>query len=112
MLFQPDEAATFRTVAELRSLVTHYLARDDERHEIAARARDRALSEHTYEHRMRRVMRDTLAPELLAAAGSAKAHSESLADVLDQREKASATLDPEEALVRVVREIEMAWASR
>ena len=42
-LFEHDEVVSFRDIAELRSLVTHYLAHDDERLAIAARARARAL---------------------------------------------------------------------
>ena len=67
-LFEPDEVVSFRDVTELRSLVTHYLAHDGERLAIAARARARALRDHTYAQRMRRVIAETLPPNLVAGA--------------------------------------------
>ena len=38
-MFRDDEIVTFKSVAELRQLITHYLARPEERTAIAARAR-------------------------------------------------------------------------
>jgi len=51
-VFQPDEeVASYDTAADLIEKVDHYLARPEERARMAARARDRALREHTYAHR-------------------------------------------------------------
>lgn len=66
-LFAEDEIATFRTVAELRALITHYLDDAPARARMAERARRRALATHTYMHRMDRVLRDTIAPDLYGA---------------------------------------------
>jgi len=53
-LFVPDrEIVTFRTRRELKEKVDYYLARPEERHEIAARACARAHRDHTYERRLR-----------------------------------------------------------
>ena len=40
----------------MKEKVLYYLDRPEERREIAARARARALKEHTYEHRMREML--------------------------------------------------------
>lgn len=54
--FKPgEETITFDDVADLRKKTAYYLAHEDERWEIAQRARARALHEHTYEHRARQV---------------------------------------------------------
>ena len=54
--FEPEhEMVTFRDGEDLRKKAAYYLAHDDERREIAGRARARALREHTYEHRAREV---------------------------------------------------------
>jgi spore maturation protein CgeB len=60
-LLEPGaEVATFAEAAELRDLVRHYLAHPDERRQLAARARARALAEHTYRHRMERLLETVL----------------------------------------------------
>ncbi|MEJ2009476.1 MAG: glycosyltransferase [Acidobacteriota bacterium] len=52
-LFEPErEIVTFRTRAELKEKVDYYLARPEERKEIAGRAYARAHREHTYELRL------------------------------------------------------------
>lgn len=52
--FQPGrEIETFSDLSECRRKAAHFLAHPDERREIAAAGRARALSEHTYAHRMR-----------------------------------------------------------
>jgi len=52
-MFLPDEEiVTFTDAADLRRKVEYYLAHDDERREIAARARQRALRDHTYDRRL------------------------------------------------------------
>lgn len=50
-----EEIVTFEDAADLRQKAAYYLAHEDERRAIAARARARALREHTYEHRARQV---------------------------------------------------------
>ena len=111
-LFAHDEMVTFENVHELRALITRFLREDDERVAVAGRARERALKEHTYVHRIRRVLRDTLAPELLASVESPPSRPEPLTDVLIRRKQTSPTLDPEEALMRVVRVIETTQEAR
>jgi spore maturation protein CgeB len=46
------ELAVATSVSEMRDLTEHFLAHEDERHALAARARERALAEHTYTRRM------------------------------------------------------------
>lgn len=53
------EVVTFKGPRQLRQLIAHYLPREDERREIAARAQARAHKEHTYEARLRCLI-DTL----------------------------------------------------
>jgi spore maturation protein CgeB len=55
--FRPGvEIVTFEGAEDLRTKVGYYLAHEDERREIAARGRARALAEHTYEHRVREIL--------------------------------------------------------
>src|SRR5437867_3455424 len=55
--FQPErEVVTFRTLAELKEKVRYYLEHDKERQDIADRAYERAHKEHTYEHRLKRLL--------------------------------------------------------
>jgi len=55
-LFEPErEIVTFRTRRELKEKVDYYLARPEERREIAARACARACRDHTYEKRLERM---------------------------------------------------------
>jgi spore maturation protein CgeB len=62
------ELVTFDDVADLRAKIEHYLANEDERREIAAAGKRRALREHTYAHRL---------PLLLdTVAGRAKGYPE------------------------------------
>ena len=101
-LFEPDEVVSFRDVAELRSLVSHYLAREDERLAIAARARARALRDHTYVQRIRRVIAETLPPDLVAGAQ----FDDTPRSIEDAIEKATGpTLSTEEALLRIVMDV-------
>ena len=55
-LFATDELAAFSDIAELREKIDYYLAHDDERAEVAARARSRALRDHTYAARMQTLL--------------------------------------------------------
>jgi spore maturation protein CgeB len=51
-VFAADELAVFTDMAGLRQAAAHYLAHPEERAAMAARARARALAEHTYGARM------------------------------------------------------------
>jgi spore maturation protein CgeB len=54
--FDPaSELPLYRDLAECRKLIDHYLANENERRAVAAKARARALREHTYEHRARQM---------------------------------------------------------
>jgi spore maturation protein CgeB len=55
-LFAEGELATFSDIAELREKIAYYLAHEDERALIAAKARARALREHTYAARMQTLL--------------------------------------------------------
>jgi spore maturation protein CgeB len=52
-----SEVETFGDLDECRRKIRHFLARPDERDAQANAARERALAEHTYEHRMREALR-------------------------------------------------------
>lgn len=51
-----EEIVTFRNLDELVDKVRHYLPRDRQRREIADRAQQRVLSQHTYEHRLSTIL--------------------------------------------------------
>ncbi|KUJ96166.1 MAG: CgeB family protein [Desulfonauticus sp. 38_4375] len=51
-LFSEEEVITFESLEDLKEKINYFLPREEERHEIATRARARALREHTYAHRM------------------------------------------------------------
>jgi spore maturation protein CgeB len=51
-----EEMVTFDGIDDLRAKIAHFLAHPDERREVASRARARALSEHTYGHRVQQVL--------------------------------------------------------
>lgn len=51
-----DDIVSFSDAADLERKVAYFLAHDDERRDIAARARARVLREHTYVHRARQVL--------------------------------------------------------
>ena len=56
--FNPDlEMVTFRDLDDLKQKITFYLNRPDLRKEFGARARERVLSEHTYQHRMQTMLK-------------------------------------------------------
>lgn len=58
-LFAEDELAQFGTMAELKERLAYFLAHPEERAAYAARARERALREHTYALRMTRLLEFT-----------------------------------------------------
>lgn len=51
-----SELPVYTSLRELREKVDHYLAHPEEREQIAAAARERALRDHTYEQRARRML--------------------------------------------------------
>lgn len=110
-LFTPDEMVTFEDVHQLRALITRYLKNPDDREAVVGRAQERAITDHTYVHRMRRVLNDTLSPELAAAAASPVPKLARLPEVLKQRETTFPTLDAEEALMRAVQAIQVTGVS-
>jgi len=56
-LFEPErEIVTFSNETELKEKIAYYLDHPEERQAIAKRARQRALTEHTYEKRMAEVL--------------------------------------------------------
>ncbi|MFO7817245.1 MAG: CgeB family protein [Thermodesulfobacteriota bacterium] len=52
-LFSKDELVTFSGMDDLLEKIDYFLHSPDERQEISARSRQRVLSDHTYEQRMR-----------------------------------------------------------
>lgn len=56
-MFTPGvELATFTNAQEMQEKIDYYLARPAERLEMTLRARERALSEHTYQHRLKQML--------------------------------------------------------
>lgn len=51
-----NELVTFSSAADLKAKIEYYRERPEERRAIATRARERALREHTYVHRMREML--------------------------------------------------------
>lgn len=47
-----EEIVFYRSTEDLRALLAHWLERDEERRVIGDAARDRAIRDHTYEHRI------------------------------------------------------------
>jgi spore maturation protein CgeB len=69
-LFAPDEMATFRDLDGLREGIRHFLTHPEERRAYAEKARQRVLREHTYAHRMQRLL--DFARERLPGFGARK----------------------------------------
>lgn len=55
-LFADDEYVTFDNVYEMRSTIAYYLAHEDKRKELTARARAKILAQHTYDHRAKQIL--------------------------------------------------------
>ncbi|MGE0039809.1 MAG: glycosyltransferase [Vicinamibacterales bacterium] len=110
-LFAADEMVAFGSMAELRAQIARYLADPAERQAVAGRARARVLAEHTYEHRVRRILRDAL-PSHLAAAALTGIETETLDTALLARERSGQPMDEDEALMRIVFEVEKNWGMR
>jgi spore maturation protein CgeB len=56
-LFAPDEIVTFRTIEEAREKLAFYVKYPGTRRQVATRARERVLAQHTYGHRLQVVTR-------------------------------------------------------
>jgi spore maturation protein CgeB len=105
-LFAADELVTFRTIAQLRALIEHYLGHEDERRAVAMKGRARALAEHTFEHRVQTIMKETLPAELVAAA-RVGLKRESLDEAI-RGAAGEARMSPREAALRALKELEAA----
>ncbi len=110
-LFERSEVVSFASVAELRDEIAFYLSHETERAAISARARARALNDHSYEKRIRQVLDDTLAPDL-AAAAERLPDAEPLTEALKRYQRESPAMPRAETLARVVKEVEATWAAR
>ncbi|MCL4215682.1 MAG: glycosyltransferase [Candidatus Hydrogenedentes bacterium] len=56
-LFAEDEVAVYKDLGDCRDLLSFYRAEDAARKDIADRARDRILNEHTYVHRFQEMVK-------------------------------------------------------
>jgi spore maturation protein CgeB len=80
-LFTPDrELAVFQGEKQLAEMIGHYLARPQERFNMAQAARRRVLAEHTYFHRM-----ETVLATCLGAASPGKDTRRDAVDILFHR---------------------------
>ena len=50
-MFAPEEVVTFHNLDDAREKLAYYLKYPETRRRLAARARERVLSQHTYGHR-------------------------------------------------------------
>jgi len=112
-MFGADEMITYGSIAELRSLVTHYLKHPDERAAIGRRARARVLAEHTFAHRVRRILAETLPAHLQPppAPGGSQPHAHmsatpGLAAAIGTLERTSSKMSPDEALLRLLKNVQ------
>jgi spore maturation protein CgeB len=108
-LFDDDEIAVFDTVADLRDKAQYYLARFDEAVAIAERGRRRAVSDHTYEARVRQILSDCLASHLQPCATAPEAVE---LDAALEQAAATPTLDEAELYLRMLVEVREATSSR
>ena len=56
-MFAPEEVVTFRTLEEAREKLAFYQMYPETRRQVATRARERVLSQHTYTHRAQVIVR-------------------------------------------------------
>lgn len=101
-LFTEAEVVAFRSVAEMRDQVRYYLERPEERAAVAARARLRALAEHTFQHRVRVMLREAV-PAPMAAAALLGVRRETLDEAL-ARFAGEPRVTREEAMLLVLKE--------
>jgi spore maturation protein CgeB len=66
--FTPDEIPMARTGKEMAQMVEHFVRRRDDRRPFVQRARSRVLNEHTYFHRISKLMTELGRLEAAAAA--------------------------------------------
>jgi spore maturation protein CgeB len=102
-MFREDELVTFRSPAELRQQITHYLAHPEDRAATAARARARVLAEHTFVHRVGRIFAEML-PSQLQPGRSGTARG--LAEAINALERTSQRMTPDEAMMRVLQHVQ------
>jgi spore maturation protein CgeB len=102
-LFKDDEVVTFKSVREMRQLAEHYLAHPDERATVAARARVRALAEHTYDRRVAEIFAKALPVHLQPPAGVTEP-ARSLDDAIAEA-GARGDLSIDEAVLRMLADI-------
>lgn len=101
-LFEADEVATFESAAHMRDGVVRYLEDRDAASEMAAKARARALDQHTYEHRVRELLERTLPAHLQGTPRSVRLQLDKSIDDSIAEAGERPTLDVEEALLRLV----------
>jgi spore maturation protein CgeB len=82
LLTPGTEVTTFTDASELRDMVRHYLAHPEECAPLAAAARRRVLAEHTYRHRMERLLETVCARDHDRLR--ARPRTETVADVARQ----------------------------
>lgn len=105
-LFADDELAMFDSMTALRERIRYFLERPDERSAMAGRARARALAEHTFEHRVRRIFQETLPPELASSQpGAVRPAVQSLDEAIAALAGGGAVMTNDEAMLRVLRHV-------
>jgi len=68
-MFAPDEVVTFRTLEEAQEKLAYYVKYPGTRRQVATRARERVLSQHTYVHRVQVILRQLTAIFFLKPTG-------------------------------------------
>jgi len=110
-LFSDREVAQFGDIAELKEKLASFLAHPEERAAFAARARERALREHTYTARMARLL--TFAAERLPGwPGRRRDQSEALAGLPEALRRDVAALLERLSLPADVSFDDLIWAVR
>lgn len=104
-LFAPGELVTFTSMAQLREQIPYFLARPAERAAIAARARQRAIGEHTFAHRVRRIFDETLPASVWEAGRTTAAPAADLDRAIDALARTATKMSPDEAMMRVLRHV-------
>ena len=108
-LFEPDELAVFHSVADLRDKTQYYLAHQAEATAMAGRAHRRAATAHTYDVRVRQILRDCLPGHLHPDTSTRVV--ETLDAALDSA-ASNPTMDDGEVYLRMLVEVREAAASR
>jgi spore maturation protein CgeB len=108
-LFADDEVAVFDSVADLRDKTGHFLAYPADALAIAERARRRAVTDHTYEARVRQILTDCLPGHL--QPDPAIGPGETL-DAALQHAATAETMEETEAYLRMLVDVREATATR